>query len=83
MRCPNEDGKGNARYQEEVLDVLDDPAKLSATCQARSQSINCTNGRFDPYEFDVAACQASLEEALASKTSSGKGCKRIAVTPDE
>lgn len=62
--------------------MLDHPAELAAACRARLPSMNCTNGRFDPYEFDVAECQASLEEALATKTSSGKGCKKIAHTLD-
>lgn len=77
MRCPNEDGNGNDRYQEEVLDELDNPAALAAACRARSRSMNCKNGRFDPHEFDVAARQAAVDEAMGSKASSGAGCKKF------
>jgi len=47
-------------------------AKLGA-CRARAQSLNCSNSKFDPWEFSefsefsVASCQAALSEALSSK----------------
>ena len=78
MRCPNEDGNGNSSYQEHVLDKLHDPSALAAACRERSRSMNCTNGRFDPYEFDVAECQAALDEVLGSKASSRSGSKKFA-----
>ena len=81
MRCPDEDGHGNSCYQEEVLDLLDDDetpnAALSAACQKRSRSMNCTNGRFDPFDFSVDACQAALNAALGSKASAQAGSKKF------
>ena len=73
MRCPNEDGNGNRTYQKQVLDVLDRPGALAAACSQRARAINCENGRFDPYDFSVEACQNALTDALGSKASAGMG----------
>ena len=73
MRCPNEDGKGNSCYQEEVLDMLECRGALTEACRERARALNCENGKFDPYEFSVQACQKALNEALGSKASAGMG----------
>lgn len=168
MRCPNEDGNGNARYQEEVLDPylacggavgdlpprfavgrrvecnmgtepaehrfgppktiyragtvvaspyfqdgrsfpyqvrLDsddcliycpedhddwvkalgkgppEPAAIAerrtlwVACRARCGAMNVPSGDFDPAEFDLGACRATLREAIASRASAQEGSK--------
>ena len=73
MRCPDEDGKGNRTYQKQVLDVLERRGALAAACSQRATATNCENGRFDPYDFSVEACQKALTDALGSKASAGMG----------